>query len=82
MKHLILLSLLLFSTFTYADDYGFKGTDFAPFPLSTGDVSLIEGVWRGDMIDIRIENSGSSFFNKPIYGLKSWTTRQIQLKKV
>ncbi len=67
MKYYILFLIVLFSTLTYSNPkYDFKNTDFAPFPLSAGSVSLIEGVWRGKMISIHIKDSGRVFNSKPL----------------
>lgn len=66
MKHFLLVIILFFSVSGFSQTYDFLGTDFAPFPLSTGNIALIEGVWRGETIDIKINDSGIRLSNKPM----------------
>lgn len=66
MKALLFLFLLAFSIPSFSGVFFPLGTDFAPFPLSTGNVALIEGVWRGESIDVKIDDSGYSFRGKPV----------------
>lgn len=82
MKTIILLLTLLLSTMSYADaevvadakavaeDFEFFGTDFAPFPLSTANVTLIEGVWRGDVLDIKIDSARFVLEEKPVFWIE------------
>lgn len=67
MKKIVtVLFLLAFSIPSFSEVYFPKGTDFAPFPLSTSNVALIEGVWRGESIDIKIDASDYLFRGRPI----------------
>lgn len=66
MKTFILFFTLLFSTLSYSAPYYFKGTDFAPFPLSTSNTSLILGVWRGEALGIKIEDSKLTHLDMPL----------------
>ena len=44
--------------------------DFEIFPLSRSNVSLVEGVWRGESIDISIEDSGFLHEGRPVLWVK------------
>ncbi len=70
MKNLLFVLTLAVSSFAHSETFNPFGTDFAPFPLSTGNVALIEGIWRGESIDIEIKDSGYAMDDKPILWVK------------
>lgn len=68
MKSIILLFVLLFSTITYSAEQTIQDTDFAPFPLDVIEaMNVIEGVWRGEGIDLQIKGATFSWSGKPAF---------------
>ncbi|MGH1468738.1 MAG: hypothetical protein ACRBBP_07650 [Bdellovibrionales bacterium] len=80
MKFISLLFVLLCSISAGAETKDFLG-DFEVFPLSTSNIALVEGVWRGEMIDIRIEDSGHLFYQKPILWVEIMDHQKDESKK-
>lgn len=66
MRNLLILIVLLLSFAANAKPPRTLHGDFEVFPLSTSNIVLIEGVWRGEEIDIGIRDSGYRLSNKPI----------------
>ncbi len=68
MKSILLLFVLLFSTVTYSADQTIADTDFAPFPLDVIEaMAVIEGVWRGDVVDLKIQGADFSFGGRQFF---------------